>query len=323
MLKVWLAKNLEEAKEVASSDKNWVAIETEYGGERLDDSHPNVALSLNHHGELQDEKAPAEAYHLKLKRKYDNFIISHIDIDTLFGILWTAGWLKKTNVTLSLAALISIADKHGFHIAEKHFKDYDRRIISRYLAIGYLVNSWVINDDGLLKKDVSKEVHKLLLKIKDIILDGATKEQIANYKLWFEKQNKSAKSYLINIVNLCNDNLLVYRAPFRLTTAYNLGDVNGALILQYNEQSKTITLSCIDDITAEKYFGKDGVIEPLQIFFGDQAGGKKAIGGSPRDINLQPEMLNAFLEFLKREYFNIPEIIQLVERNKDVPNYST
>jgi len=267
--------------------------------------------------------APSEAYKLNIKKKYDNFIISHIDIDTLFGILWTAGWLKITRVTRSLSDLIALADKNGFHIVEREFKRYSPEIVNRYLAIGYLVNSWVIVDDGLTKKDISKEVHKLLLRIKDIILDGATKEQIANYKQWFEKQTSSAKKYLIQILFLCDqENMFIYRAPFRLTTAYNLGDISSVIILQYNEQSKTITMSCINEEVAEKYFGKMGVIEPLQKFFGEAAGGKKAIGGSPRDIPLQPEVLNAFLEFLKREYFNIPEIIPINQGEKNVSNNS-
>jgi hypothetical protein len=105
--------------------------------------------------------------------------------------------------------------------------------------------------------------------------------------------------------------LLVYRAPFSLSTAYFIEDISGDVIVQFNEQSKTLTLACFNDDIAEKLFGKNGVIEPLQKFFGDKAGGKKAIGGSPRSQKLQPEILQAFLEFLNREYFNVPEIIYL------------
>jgi len=324
MLKVWLAKDLESAIQIADSNKNWVAIETEYGIESLDEKHRNVALSLNHHGVFQKNFAPAQAYKLKLKARYDNFIISHLDLDVIFGILWTAGWLKMTPLTKILSDLVAEADTNGFHSIKEKLNKLDTKTRDRYLAIGYLVNSWIITDDGKKKKDISREAHKLLLKIKDIILQGATKEQVVKYKLWIKNQKETAKTFLKEVIPICDGDLLLsYRAPFGLTTAYGLENLEGNIIVQYNEQSKSLTLSCIDNHVAKKYFGKNGVIYPLQKFFGNKAGGKTAIGGSPRDQELQPEILDAFINFLKREYFNIPQITQFHEENSDVPNYST
>ncbi len=315
MLNVQLAKTFKAAQLVATQSKDWVAIETEYGDRVLDNTSSNVVLSLNHHGDLQENLPPAMAFKsIPTLTRYDNFIISHIDLDVLFGILWTAGWLKKTRVTTSLSEIVAHADLEGFHKVADLFatETYSQDIIQRYYAIGYLVNTWVINDNGLDQKDISKEVHKLLLRIKDIILDGPTPELIKKTEEWFIAQEQIASSYLQTIVNICDDiKLFIFRAPFGLTTAYQIKKIHASLIIQYHEQSKSITLSCIDNQTAQRFFGDTGVIEPLQNFFGKDSGGKKAIGGTPRGVTIQPEMLPAFQEYLQREYFNIPTIIKL------------
>jgi hypothetical protein len=314
MLQVYLAKNLEGAIEITKLNENWVAIETEYGDQVLDNSYDRVAASLNHHGHLQGEDPPALAYKHFKNPRYDNFIISHIDLDVLFGILWMAGWLKVTPVTKKLSDMVAQADKFGFHTLKETLEQAPKKIRDMYLTIGYLTNSWIIKDNGATTKDVSKEIHKLLLRIKDVILNGATPDQINQYEEWLDSQAKTVKKHLVQIVPLCNDNkLLVYRAPFKLTTVYMIGDkdIVGEIIVQYHEQSKSITLGCINDEITQKYFGDKGVIEPLQIFFGSEAGGKFSIGGSPRNMDLQPEILSAFVEFLKREYFNIPQVIKM------------
>jgi len=313
MLNVILAKSSKEAAAaVCDSGKAWVAIETEYGNNTIDTSYNGVEVALNHHGDLQDMEAPALAYTKKIKKRYDNFLISHIDLDVLFGILWTAGWLKETKLTIGLSNLVAMADINGFHTIKPLLNEMPDSVVDRYYAIGYLVNSWVINDHGQTVKNISKEVHKLLLRIKDIILNGATNDQIIQYKQWFAKQEKAAKAHLREIRSLCNgENLFVFRAPFSLTTAYDVGDVQASVIVQYNEQSKSISLGCYDRQIAERYFGKNGVLEPLIKYFGRDAGGKYTVGGTSRSHDVQPEMLSGFIDFLYREYFNIPEIIDL------------
>jgi hypothetical protein len=318
MIRVYLVKSYDVARTfLETTDDEWIAIETEYGDKVIDETHENVALALNHHGDLQCEDAPSLIYKKPLKKRYDNFIISHIDLDVLFGILWTAGWLKKTTTTKLLSKLVAMADIQGFHVINPILETVPKNIAERYYAIGYLANSWVIKDNGQNLVDISREVHKLLLRIKDIILNGASQEQIDLYTKWFSEQEKSAKAHLKEIKPLCGDtidNLFVFRAPFSLTTAYKVGEIQARIIVQYNEQSKSISLSCFDDRTAELYFGENGVIEPLQKFFGEGAGGKKTIGGTPRNQDIQPEMLSAFVEFLFREYFNVPEVVDLSDK---------
>lgn len=309
MIRVELAKNISAAQELADQLPRVVAVETEYGEHSLNTSHPNVEVALNHHGKDQNKIVPALSYKLFNGVPYDNFIVSHIDLDVLFGIMWASGLLKETATTIQLAELTAKSDLYGFHIVQDMLPQYPKHIQQKYLLIGYLVNSWVINDDGHNQKDISKEVHKLMLKIKDIIINNVDEQCLESVNEWLEQQERIAKHHLREIVELCNDELMfVFQASFSLTTAYKIGDEKASIIVHYNEQSKSISLSCYDEATAQRYFGKDGVIEPLQKFFGPNAGGKNVIGGSPRDLNLQPEIIQSFVEFLKREYFNIPMV---------------
>jgi len=314
LLNIQLAKNYEAALTTAMSGTDWVAIETEYGDFTINENTPNVILSLNHHGSLQSKKPPALVYEELKNLRYDNFIISHIDLDVLFGILWTAGWLKETVVTRTLSEIIAFADVMGFHRINEYIKakNIPKNIVDKYFAIGYLVNSWVINDNGYMSKDISKEVHKLLLRTKDIIMKEVTEEQKEKFQTWFREQKEQAKKNLKEIINLCGDDkLFIYQASFSLGTAYTIDNEEAKMIIQYHEQSKSISLGCYDAETAIKYFGNEGVIKPLQHFFGEKAGGKLMIGGTPRGQTTQPEMLSAFIEFLKREYFNTPVIIPI------------
>lgn len=313
MLKVVLAKSYDAATGVINNSTSpWVAIETEYGSKSVQGE-----VTLNHHGDMQGQDAPALAYKKKIRKRYDNFLISHIDLDVLFGILWTAGWLKETVVTKGLSNLVALADVNGFHTIKPILDTMPKDIQERYYAIGYLVNSWVINDNGKLKKDISREVHKLLLRLKDIILNGATKEQIALYKQWFREQEKAAKVNLREIREIGDgEKLFVFRAPFSLTTAYDVGDIKASVIVQYNEQSKSISLGCFDIKIAQEYFGKAGVLTPIKKYFGEDAGGKYTIAGTSRSHDIQPEMLDGFIEFLHREYFNTPEVIEVAKQSK-------
>ncbi len=315
MLQIWLAKSAKEAREVTSTGGRWVAIETEYGDETVDEKDEGVSLSLNHHGELQNQDAPALAYKKNIGEKFDNFIISHVDLDVLFGILWTSGMIKKTSMTTGLSILVAMSDVNGYHTMGPILKKLPSNVREKFWAIGYLLNSWIINGESKTKKDFSDVLYKLLLRIQGIIENDVTPEQIRLYEDWFKSQQASSKKHLREIHKLASsDQLFVYRAPFNLTTAYEVGDQKAVMIVQYHEQAKSITIACYNDAVAKEYFGKRGVLTPLKKYFGKDAGGKMAIGGTSRNHELQPEMLSGFIEFIHREYFNKPEVIDLTDK---------
>ena len=293
-----LCKTYQKAIQLSKNLPKVCAIETEYGDEHFG-IKDGAVLELLHHGAFSENK-PAASQLIDTKLKYDNFIVSHIDLDTIFGIMWAAGFLKKTFITEQLSELISFVDEYGFHkyIATKHNK-IDSHVQAKFLNIGKLYSSWKFNtfNDG---QDISKDIHKLILRIKDIIMK-ANDTTISNdfqekYKI-FEKYSR----YELSIPGI----LIVYVGDIFLLDGYFYNNINHDIVIQYNTGSSSISISCSDEQIAENYFGKNGVLNPLKEFFGPDAGGRKSIGGSPRHLTLQIEMLEAFIKYLKRNYFNI------------------
>ena len=306
MIKVMLAKTFAASVTVADIPKKWVAVETEYGHKTLNSYHQNVVFTMNHHGNHQIEDAPA-VKGIDCSIRYDNFIVSHIDLDVLFGILWASGMMPKTQIAEQLSNLVADADINGFHKVLGYIEEIPQNIKEKYLAIGYLINGWFFNDNGLAVKDISKEVHKCILRIKDIICGEVTPSMIENYTNWMNEQHKVVKQSLLGIFHLGGgDHLFSFSAGFSLTTAYVVDKLTASIIVQYNTSTRSITLSCINNETAIRLFGSNGVITPLINFFGAEAGGKCAIGGTPRNQEYHPEMLDAFIQYLMREYLNPP-----------------
>ena len=318
-LNIWLAKTPKEAREVAASGGRWVAIETEYGDDTVDESDEGISLSLNHHGDLQHNDAPALAYKKTIGERFDNFVISHIDMDVLFGILWTSGMIRQNQMTTGLSILVAMSDINGYHTMGPMLEKLPQEVKEKFWSLGYTLNNWTLHGESKTKKDFSQELNGLLTRMKSIIEEDITEEQREQFQGWFNAQQESAKKHLKEIHRLNgNENMFIYRAPFNLTTAYEVGGEKAVIIVQYHEQAKSITIACYDDETAKAYFGKKGVLAPLKKYFGKEAGGKMAIGGTSRNHEMQPEMLNGFIEFMHREYFNSPEIIDLENKLDEI-----
>ena len=307
MLNITLVKNYEEALKVAqelkSQGKKVCAIECEYGDNAL--MEPDVDLALNHHGKFSDNLPPSKRYdlHEKLKDPFDNFIVSHIDLDSIFGILWTSKILKPTEIAKALADLSSIQDLNGFHYLEKHIlSDLETAVKFRFLAIGHLVSKITIEDNDSTIVDVSRIVHKTILKIKDIVVQGVPNYYKDKINDWLINKEKEVIKYL----EAENDvyNFFIASNGINLLSAYKVNGKFKEINIVYQSENRTISLACFSDEVAIKYFGENGVITPLQRFFGSKAGGRLTVGGSPRDEKVNKEKALAFKDFLDKEYFN-------------------
>jgi len=301
MIDIRLCSSYEQAVNVSKTMTDVVAIETEYGDEYFG-KKDGAVLELLHHGKLSDNK-PASTILIpnnyeNVNYKYNNFIISHIDLDTVFGIMWAGGYLKNTKTARVISELVGYLDINGFYKFKNELLDYNNPDHIKLLAITSLINFWKINLNSL-----SKDIHKLILRIRDYIILGVP-ESIKKYLLQGINENDFLKE--ITELELSIPKILVtYISNTSVTDRYLNNGLEYDMILQYNTGSNSITLACQNEELAKKYFGSNGVIEPLQAFFGKKAGGHKSIGGSPRGKKLQIEYLEAFLKFLKRNYFNI------------------
>lgn len=304
MINVAKCKSYELALQHAQNTSNLVAVETEYGDNYFG-VKDGAAVELLHHGKFNDGwPAATSFYNQGLNKRYDNFVVSHIDADTILGIMWAAGFLKPTKLVIKLSELIGEVDVKGFHwFMEHRYNNIPKNLQEKFLAIGSVISSWKFPDKNDYE-DVSRDVHKLILKIKDLILFPVPEEIIHRNENFMEKKEILKSTSMLK--ELCVPGIMVvYKGDTFLLDGYSVNDINNDIVVHYNTGSNTINISCKDEETAIKYFGETGVIKPLQIFFGEEAGGRTTVGGSPRDKKLQVEYLEAFVSFIRREYLNI------------------
>ncbi len=300
-MKVMLAKDFDAAIAASKSlKKDIVAIEAEYGHKKLDESYDGIEVCLNHHFPIQDNIPPSASYTLfKNKKSYNKFIVSHVDLDTIFGMLWAGKWIEPTSENFFIANLIAYCDNYGIHNTIDYVKELPKNIHDKYLYLGYLVNSWIIHDNGYPLKDITKEIKKLLLRISDILaLEKIPDEKMTEVYNWLDAQQKQAEKYLIEEIAFGDLKIFIYSAPFKLTTAYSIKDKEADMIIQLHQITGAITLSCRNKEIAISTFGEQGVIEPLKIFFGKESGGKITIGGSPRNRRYSVKELDKFKTFI-------------------------
>ena len=312
MIKVINIKNVEAAKKVLNENKDekWCAVECEFGDKAVlvNDEFPGVTLSLNHHGEFSDNPPPSLRWDIyESEPVYDNFLVSHIDLDSIFGIMWASKILRPTEIAKEIAKLVALQDVKGFHYIEKHIlPNLETTVKFRFLAIGQMITRLNFEDNGEDIVDISRNVHKIILRIKDIIIDGVPNDVKARLIEWLNKKQFEAQKYLVdNIPDKLH--FFITNSNINLLSAYTLPNSESVINIIYNEDSGILSIACFNEGIAEMYFGENGVITPLQKFFGPLAGGRKTVGGNPRDEKLQKEQAIAFKNFIIKEYINAPK----------------
>jgi len=296
--KIIVASSLEEATEIANKYKgtfNVVAIEAEWGDLALEE--PYVDLSINHHGARANNPCPAEIglerdvnYH----NKNNVYILSHLDADTLFGIMWVEGMLNKNTETRNLCEIIAFSDKKGYHKAKDKYRDIKNTNLGRkWLTLGYLFSRNTKVSPG----DVTDKV-RLILEAAVKIIEHDSVKDLTIYKeasKWSSKKQKN----VLEALDYEGEKILGFVGKLFYCDNYSLLDKTREFIVQYDTQLQTILFSSIDEATAKKYFGEKGVVSVLQEYFGDEAGGHVAIGGSPRNKKLSQKEYVDFINFVE------------------------
>jgi len=308
MVNVLLCKEFELAKEKAKEIGNVGAIECEYGDNTITEDMEGVSLSFYHHGEYADNKPPCLRWDVydTLEKPLDNFIISHIDIDTVFGIMWASKILRPTDIAKEIAELVALQDINGFHYMEaKIIHNLPDYLKYRFLGIGYTLSRFKFDDSEGNCIDFSRAVHKMILKFKDIIVDGITDELKEVIDTWLiEKEKKTLvliQDYQENFFNyFIKSGSINPLSAYKLSIHPEYAKIN----IVYNSESGLLTLAAFNEEWAKKIFKENGVITPLQKYFGDAAGGRISVGGSPRSKFISKEEADGFVKWLKRSYFN-------------------
>lgn len=259
------------------------AIETEYGNNVLDENNSGISLSLNHHSNSFEKSfQPSLAYkHPTIqKKKFDNFIISHIDVDTIFGVAWASGIFPNNRKFIEVSNILSQIDIKGFHNVQVplQYKKIITCIFSIVSKYKKLIN--------LTTKICTKEVKKAILKIKDLFYDdeylevkylklkeGLAKYQITKHPLSTEKISVYTKRYFDFLINK-NDFIISY--------------------------TRGISIFARDEKSVLKYFDK-GLDEILVEYFGVNAGGSFTSAGTSRNEYITKETFYDFVNWFKEK----------------------
>jgi len=299
--KVIVAQNLKAAKEIATKYKgkfNLVAVEAEWGDEALEE--PLVDLSLNHHGCRANNPCPAEIGIKKpevLEDKYKGntvYIVSHLDADTIMGIMWIENILETSKEISKLAEMVAYSDKNGFHNAQNYYQNLkDTDLYKKWLAMGYVFSRNSKTSPGELTNKINGIIYAINNIIKNTNIADTVVYNEANE--WNKNISKSAKKALV----YTSDNILGFSGKLFYCNNYNLLENKRDIIVQYDTEHKNIILAVFDKNVAVDYFGEKGVVSLLQEFFGDKAGGHTTIGGSPRNKKYKQEDFLKFIKFVE------------------------
>ena len=291
------------AKRWKSNNYRVVAVEAEYGDKDVTDECPQyVDESLAHHGPRHENPAPCERWDLYGTYKESAiFVLSHVDADALLGVAICQGSIPDTEENRKLSELAAWVDKNGPHRGPEHPLWSEQHL--RLLTLNWQIS--VFN-----KKIKSRELNftaefkKLLGEGLRLMDDPQTQQEALES---YQRQQENVYDALEKHVTI-KDKLHVFNSASSMTRNYYVEArdfvSHADVIVQYNQTFKSITLAVYDEETAERYFGPGGVITPLVEFFGEGAGGRKAIGGSPRGVEYKySDMLN-FVRHIRKKYLD-------------------
>lgn len=273
--------SLKVAKRLHSHNVDSVGVEIEFGSKSATIKDVGYVDIFNHHSTTKNPKQPSLAFNET--NKYESFIISHIDADTIFGIGWLSGYFDKSNSKLlEISTIISEIDNNGIH-------KIDQTLIDKYAKELEVIFSVVSEAKAKLNKlrysgfyNCTPIVKKTILKIID---------HIQNQDL-LDKKYSLIKTYKGNInasqyIMLKHKHYQVFSKKIN-----NFKEDNHSFIVIYNT---SISVFGRDFSTTLKYF-PEGLPEFLEKIIPGSGGHFSAVG-SPRAKNVSSSQ---FSEFIKR-----------------------
>lgn len=202
---VFISSNFEVAKKLCDKvpkkipGLEFCGIEAEWGNNELTEEMEGVSKVFNHHG--KNENIPAalafEKIYFGNYRTYSSeyFIISHIDVDTIFGIGWVSGIFPLTKKLMDLSRIFASLDINGYH---------NLKIDENYKKEFTVIMGIVSHAKKLLKKvkfqnyyNCTPIILKTLVKINSLINNEKLLNERYNIILKEENLNKSYENLLL------------------------------------------------------------------------------------------------------------------------------
>jgi len=255
-MKIVLFKNVEVVKK-GNID---ISIEMEYGNEEI---KGKIASYGHHTTENRENRSPAVACEY-LGENIGTIGVSHIDLDTIIGVGKVSGLLSP-KYDNELFKDIEFIDLEGQHMLYK-VSSYNKELIIS-------MNGIIAENRVPFSKDMVVDVTEIVLSILNKI-NNLTEIEIIEYnKKYIDLQNRIEKGLYKEI-----GNIRVFKADEFSNAQYiNLNTkIEFDYIISFSNKSSTYTLSKRSDEVK-------GEMDKIMVnVFGDGAGGRNNIAGSPR-----------------------------------------
>lgn len=307
-MKIVLAPTYELAKQFAEENNVAATVEAEYGDKVIDGER----ITLAHHGPRANNPAPCNDAKAVPIGSDSIVLISHLDLDTLGGILalhkekpddpefWKAAEYIDVNGPHHIHELPQeIQDKlNAYYAFENEQRQVDGRPDREHVQdVTEAVNRYAEGIDTILDdRDYSREIEKLAA-LRDSVDDVGLSGEYAASVQWMMEQKMERKNrhnamieagrkWERETTQAVEDRLVKEDENVRAFST-NGPFCNGSYyspqqeriipaVVSFNEKFNSITLSFADG-------GKDfSAREIVQELWGPEAGGRDGIAGSPR-----------------------------------------
>lgn len=295
--KIVMAPDINSAKEYVETHNVVATVEAEYGDTCIEGKE----LTLAHHGSRSNNPAPCNDDRAH-KLNGGEILISHIDLDTVGGILAIMGQ-KFENPDFWAAA--EYIDVNGVHHSHELSEDIQNMLNAYY--------AWGETHRGNRITEITDVTEQILSQkeILDIVLDQNHPEHdeaIQKGKEWHDRITQAVESKLVDE----NENVRVFKTDGTFCSASYYSPNQKTIVpatVSFNTKFNAITVAFEDGGT--NLSAKDIV----QRLWGKDAGGRDGIAGSPRNWEKSTEELQ--YEFQRASCF-VKELVSLRKTSKDL-----
>jgi hypothetical protein len=271
---------------------NIVGIEAEWGDYCLS-SIDNDVYDIGHHGINKHNQPPSARWDLYKKfNKNTLFIFSHFDLDSVFGCWILEGSIENNDFNKQVSQLIAWIDQHGSHrVAELGELYYRFNPILKLL-------SEKLSQMKKNKYDAARIINELRDYYHFIIENGPENIGDKEFNNISQEDACNALDKKLSIQNELHvfisykNYLNMYQIECSEYNYHSLSKVN----IMYNNNLKRISIGVFDESIAERLFGPEGVDGYLKEFLGPLAGGRKTVGGSPKNMKVE---YNKFIKIVR------------------------
>ena len=269
--KIILAPTLTIAKEVAEKGDVVASVEAEYGDVCIEGRE----LTLAHHGSRSGNPAPCDDPRAH-KLEGGITLVSHLDLDTLGGIMALEGKKPQDDKFWAGAEYIDVRGPH-------HLYELDQDVQDK-------LNAWYAWSAGQPRApryteatDVTEDVNRMMVAITAII--GGDDVLVEAGRLWRRQVTDAVEECLLTE----DEHVRVFRTSRVFCNSAYFSPKRGKVIpaiVTLNDRYGSITVSFADDVDSPA-----NACEIVQALWGPEAGGRAGIAGSPRGKKMKEEDL--------------------------------